>query len=269
MHVITAHKSDVGLKRRQNEDYVWVDEAAGLYILADGMGGLEAGDVASRLTATTVAELMMEQLDGQAEPLTAAQIKTMMTTAILTANDTVYNASQEAGHQRGMGSTIAVLLLRASTAYISHVGDSRVYLARNASLKQLTEDDTWGAHLAKTDPATNGQVQSFLSNVLTQAIGQDTTPKPSFAEIEVASDDWLILCSDGLWNMVQDDQTLVNIRNANNNPDKAVETLVAAANTAGGRDNISVIAIKLTGQSQTETTTTPHQKTTVPLSTQS
>ncbi len=245
MTIISAHKSDVGRRREQNEDYVWVDEEAGLYILADGMGGHEAGDVASRLASTTAGELIVEQLHTQTTPLSTTKIKTLMITAIDVANKTVVKAAQEAEQRRSMGTTIVIVLMQASVAYISHIGDSRAYLIRNSTLEQLTEDDTWGAQLAKTSSETDDPVPNYLSHILTQAIGQDTTLEPSFIEVKMFPNDWLLLGSDGLWNMVANEQTLTVLQQAKNNPNQAVEDLINAANQAGGKDNITVIAVKM------------------------
>lgn len=246
MTIVAAQKCDIGRKRPQNEDYAWVDEETGLYIVADGMGGHEAGEVASRLAATTVGQFLIEELKDKTEPVSAAVIKELMTEAIETANETVFNAAKAAAQKRRMGATIVVALVRPSIAYISHAGDARAYLARGSTLMQLTEDDSWGAKFAAADTQAKANVQNTrLGHVLTKAVGQESLIKPSFTEVKMTAGDWLLLCSDGLWNMVEDEQTLAELKKAENNPGRAVEALVAAANAAGGKDNITVIAIKI------------------------
>lgn len=246
MIIVSAHKSDVGLKRKQNEDYVWVDEQMGLHIVADGMGGHEAGDVASRLAATTVGREIAEQLKAKTEPLSPATLEEMIIGAIEAANEIVFNAAKESGQKRRMGATIVVALVRLPVAYISHVGDARAYLARGSTIMQLTEDDSWGAKFAAASTSSKTEVQSHrLEHVLTKAIGQDSLLQPSFIEVQIVPGDWLLLCSDGLWNMVKNEQILAELQKAGDDPAQAAEMLVAAANAAGGKDNISISAIKI------------------------
>ena len=246
MSFISAHKSDVGRKRHQNEDYIWVDEHRGLYIVADGMGGHEAGEVASELAATTIGKLVTDKLKTQPATMSKDVIKQLLVDAIETANETVFNTAKEAEQKRRMGATIVVALIQPPTVYISHAGDARAYLARGSTIMQLTEDDSWGAKFASTGSGSNtGDRPNKLDHILTKAIGQESMLKPSFTEVKVVPGDWLLLCSDGLWNMVEDEQTLAELQKAENDPIHAVEALVAAANAAGGKDNISVSVIKI------------------------
>ena len=244
MPVISAHKSDVGLKKARNEDYVWVDEQAGLYILADGLGGQESGEVASQLATTTISNIIGDKLKVNQVP-SAETVEALLVEALETANVTVYNAAQAAGHKRQMGTTIVVAILQASTAYISHAGDSRAYLAQGSTLKQLTEDDSWGVWSASVQKSTAKNQRSPLDHFLTKNIGQEHTLNPSFTKIELSPGDWLLLCSDGLWSKVDEEQILAELKKSSDNPGQLVETLVAAANQAGGEDNISIIALKM------------------------
>jgi len=246
MIIASAHKSDTGQKRKRNEDYVWVDETAKLFIVADGMGGHEAGDVASELAATTVGQLITAELKSKTEPIAPAIITQLMTEATEFANKAVFNAAQEAGQKRRMGTTIVTALVRSGNIYISHVGDARAYLARGAALMQLTRDDSWKAQFGAKDPQPKAETPSSkFDHILTKAIGQEAQLDPSSTEVKVAPGDWLLLCSDGLWNMVEDSQILAELQRAGDNPACAVESLVKAANEAGGKDNISVVAIKI------------------------
>lgn len=246
MPIISAYKCDVGRKRERNEDYAWVDNKIRLYIVADGMGGHEAGEVASQLAATTVGETIVDQISDLTEPVATATIEQIMIEAIESANETVFNAAKAAEQKRRMGATIVVALVRPNKAYISHAGDARAYLARGATIMQLTEDDSWGAKFAAADAQTQENVKKTrLGHVLTKAVGQEASVKPSFVEVATAPGDWLVLCSDGLWNMIEDEQTLAELKKAGNDPKQAVEALVTAANDAGGKDNITIIAIKI------------------------
>src|SRR5262245_36288110 len=141
MPVISAHKSDIGRKKSRNEDFVWVDDQSGLYILADGMGGQEAGEVASELAATTIRTFIEDRLKLNPQDLSTETVKALLVQALETANTTVFNAAQAAGHRRQMGTTVIVAVHQDSTIYLSHAGDSRAYLVqRNHKLRQLTED---------------------------------------------------------------------------------------------------------------------------------
>ena len=145
MKIVSAHKSDIGRVYQHNDDYIWVDDNLGLYIVADGMGGNEAGDVASKMTAHSVGSTLVEQLTADQSALTSMRIKELLVDAIEAANRAVYQAAIEAQQKRKMGTTIVAALIQSTKLYVSHAGDSRVYLARGTELRQLTEDDSWGA----------------------------------------------------------------------------------------------------------------------------
>jgi len=242
MAIVSAYKTDTGQRRRRNEDFVWVNESARLFIVADGMGGHEAGDVASKLAANTVAQWVTSELKDKTEPILPAIVTRILIDAVEEANKTVFHAAKKAGQKRHMGTTIVVALVRSSVAYISHVGDARAYLARGATLMQLTKDDSWKAQFGVKEM---NMPQGKFDHILTKAIGQDSELDPSSTEVKMAPGDWLLLCSDGLWNMIEDDQIMTILQDADDDPDRAVDALIAAANTAGGKDNISVAAIKI------------------------
>lgn len=245
MNIVSAYKSDTGQLHTQNDDFVWVDDSAGVYIVADGMGGHEAGDIASKMTGDTVGTMLVEALAAAPAPPSEADVKAVVIEAIETANKAVFSAGQKAAQKRRMGTTIVAAVVQNSQTYISHAGDSRAYLARGSDLTQLTEDDSWGAQFAAAgvDTASEGGKGRF-DHFLTKSVGQETDLDPSFRKVQLQPGDWLLLCSDGLWNMVDDKYILSELLKAQNDPQQAVDTLVSAANTAGGRDNISVIAIK-------------------------
>ncbi len=244
MEIVSAHRCDIGRTHSQNDDYVWVDEAANIFIVADGMGGQEAGNVASRMTAETVGAMLAREM-RTAPQLAAEDITKIMVEAIETANRDVFSAAQKAEQKRKMGTTIVAVVVKADVVTISHAGDSRAYLLRGQTLQQLTEDDSWGAQFAAAgvENKKNGEKGRF-DHFLTKSIGQGSEIDPSLLTVYVQPNDWLLLCSDGLWNMVDDAQILRVLLNAGDNPQAAVDTLVSAANAAGGKDNISVIALK-------------------------
>ncbi len=245
MTIIAAHKSDIGRKRKRNEDYVWVDEAAGFYIAADGMGGQEAGDIASKLASNTIGKFVAGRLKTHTKSLSKAAAKELLTNAIEVANETVFEAARAAGQRRRMGATIVVALMQPERgrAFISHAGDARAYLARGSALMQITEDDSWEFGAA-SDPTI--KVPKIIKGMVTKAIGQSSSAiNPSFTEVKIVPGDWLLLCSDGLWNMVKDEQILAELQKTDTNPSQTVDALINAANAAGGKDNITVVAIKM------------------------
>lgn len=243
MAIISAYKSDIGRnKDRQNEDYIWVDDETGLYIVADGMGGHEAGDIASELAATTIGNYISDRLRKRSEPLPTETVKAMMIDAAESANNKVYEAAKNLTQKRQMGTTVVAALVRSTTAYISHAGDSRAYLLRNSTLVQLTEDDSWGTFARQGSGSET--TSSALDLVLTKAVGQHSSLDPSFTVVDLSPSDTIILCSDGLWSMVEVDQILAIVDKAGDKLDEAVEALIAAANEAGGSDNISVILVR-------------------------
>ena len=243
---VFASKTDVGRRRGLNEDYVWVNEQAGIYIVADGMGGQEAGDLASQLAATMAGQFIATHLEQHIEPLSAMIAKELMTGAIEAANETVLMAAREAEQSRPMGAAIVVAVVKPPNIYISHVGDARAYLLQDSELIRLTEDDSWVAQLVAAGLLTEEKARHHpLGHVLTKAVGQNSPVEPTFTEVAAAAGNWLLLCSDGLWNMVNDEQILAELQESNDDPARAVEALVEAANEAGGKDNISVIVIKI------------------------
>lgn len=247
MRILSAYKSDIGRnERRKNEDYVWVDEKTGLYIVADGMGGQEAGEIASELASNTIGDLVSTKLKDVSDPPTAESIEQLIKNAFEAANKIVSKAAQAADQRRKMGATIVVALLQPSNAYISHAGDARAYLIRGATIMQLTRDDSWIAELTAEGLVSKDEAKGHIyEHIVTKAIGQDAELQPSFQQVSLTPGDWLLLCSDGLWNMVEDEEILTNLQQVGDDPNRAVDDLVAAANEAGGKDNISIVAIKV------------------------
>jgi protein phosphatase len=246
MHAIFACQSDVGRVHTHNEDYIWVDGDKGIFIIADGLGGHEAGEVASQLTATTVGQMIAAGLPAAAAPFSPDVVKTEMVRALEASNETVLAAAHEEGQTRQMGATIVVLLLQLPKIYVCHAGDARVYLARDLTLTQLTEDDSFVAQLVAAGVISKDEAEAHAYRfVVTKAIGQNPPLEPTFSQLDARPNDWLLLCSDGLTDMVSEAHLLAALQTANGDPNHVVNTLTEAANAAGGKDNISVIAIRI------------------------
>lgn len=246
MTVVSAHKTDRGRERKRNEDYIWVDETTGVYIVADGMGGQEAGEVASELAATTAGQFVAAGLKAEAKAQPPEIIKELMIQAIEVANKKVFAAAQQAQQKRRMGAAVIMAVIQPSGAYISHAGDARAYLIHNSTLSRLTTDDSWGVQMMQAGLISEKQVPHNLYNhILTKAVGMEAEVQPAFTQVTLEPGDWLLLCSDGLWNMIDDEQILTHFKQNGHDPTQLIESLIEAANTAGGKDNVSVIIIKL------------------------
>ncbi|MEM7034908.1 MAG: protein phosphatase 2C domain-containing protein [Chloroflexota bacterium] len=244
MPITSDYKTDVGQSRPHNEDYVWVDEDAGIFIVADGMGGHEAGETASLITATTAANSMREDIARQMEPIAGSVIKRLMFKALESSNQAVLAEANRDGQSRKMGATIVMSYVRSPYIYICHAGDARAYLARENQLTQLTQDDSFVAELVAAGVISNDEAKNHpYLPIVTQAVGQEQPLEPTFTELTLAPHDWIVLCSDGLTGMIDEDMILAHLQQANGDPTVVVESLTQAANEAGGTDNISVIAI--------------------------
>ena len=247
MEIIGAMRTDTGLVRTLNEDSVaWVtphdDDAAlnrgSLALVADGMGGHAAGEVASALAADVVRRLYYD-LDGP--------IPQVLASAFAAANRAIIEYAQEHPECRGMGTTCTVLAFRDSQAWLAHIGDSRAYLLRDRHLIQLSEDQTLIAKLVSEGTITQAEAdQSPMHNVILQALGTTSNINPMIGTkgLPLHVGDILILCSDGVSNMVPDEQ-IAEIA-ARLPPQEACDALIEAALAAGGHDNASLGVFSVT-----------------------
>lgn len=229
-------QTSIGLVRKRNEDTVWISGGArGLYILADGMGGHKAGDVASALAARTLAE----QLYTVDEPSPEAFLQ-----AYALANAAVYERQRGDAALSGMGTTLTALWEGESSVLIAHVGDSRAYLLREGRLRQMTEDHSMVGEMLRAGALTPEQARRHpYRNVITRAVGTDDTLRPDvFKTIKQAGDVWL-LCSDGLTDMA-DDEAIAAVLSTNT-PENAARELVELALRNGGSDNVSVLLLEV------------------------
>jgi serine/threonine protein phosphatase PrpC len=247
VEIIGAMRTDTGLVRTLNEDSVaWVtphdDEAANhrgsLALVADGMGGHAAGEVASALAADVVRRLYYG-LDGP--------IPQVLASAFAAANRAIIEYAQEHPECRGMGTTCTVLAFRDRHAWLAHIGDSRAYLLRDHRLVQLSEDQTLVAKLVSEGTITQAEADhSPMHNVILQALGTTSNIKPMIGTkgLPLQAGDVLILCSDGVSNMVPDDR-IAEVA-ARLPPQEACDALIEAALAAGGHDNASLGVFSVT-----------------------
>lgn len=233
--------TDVGQKRRENQDYVYASEQPignlpNLFVVADGMGGHNAGDFASRCAVSVMAESAKKDMSFN-------PIK-IIRHAIETANEQVLMQAELDPQKAGMGTTMVVVTVVGHYAYVANVGDSRLYVSDSHELAQITRDHSWIAEMVRRGEISKEEARSHPDkNIITRAVGTGPTVKIDFFDVELEEGNRILMCSDGLSNMVEDD-TMQEILSSSNNIEESAEKLVALANENGGRDNISVIIIE-------------------------
>jgi protein phosphatase len=232
-----AVASDTGRRRRRNEDNYVV--APPIFAVADGMGGAQAGEVASRLAASALESGDSDGLDGL-ERIDAL---------IQEANRRIYDRASTDPSASGMGTTMTVALVEGMTVVIGHVGDSRAYLVRDERMEQLTDDHSLVNELQKSGKLSAEEAQAHPQrSVITRAVGTDPDVDVDGFRIEAEEGDVFLICSDGLTDMVDDEEILELVHQNRDDLDKAVQALVAAANRGGGEDNITAVAFRIVSE---------------------
>ncbi len=238
----TFSKTDTGRARNTNQDYVFCQENAvgrfpNLFIVADGMGGHNAGDTASRIAV----EKVLEQI-AKSDKITPVGI---WEEAVECANEGVYSMSKSDIALEGMGTTLVGVTVFGDTAYVANIGDSRLYLL-SESFVQVTEDHSLVGEMVRSGQLAKDEMRTHPNkNVITRALGTTPTVHADCFEIGIKPGDVILLCSDGLCNMLDDNVIQSILENNRGNAQQAVEELICSANEAGGKDNISVILINL------------------------
>jgi PPM family protein phosphatase len=229
-----ARASDTGRKRRRNEDSYVV--APPLFAVADGMGGAQAGEVASKLAAAALEETDPGALSGPER----------LTSLIQEANRRVYERASSDPATSGMGTTMTVALVEGGGVTIGHVGDSRAYLVREGKLEQLTEDHSLVNELLKSGKLSREEADVHPQrSVITRAVGTDPDVDVDAFVVDAEEGDIFLLCSDGLTDMVSDHDILETVERHPDDLDRVTKSLVSAANRGGGEDNITVIAFTI------------------------
>ena len=278
MQLEIASYSDTGQKRKHNEDMLTIDDKLGLVAVADGMGGCQAGEVASAMAVDAIMQELSPLLksspfqgrmdtwmkkfsaksNGKAIPTSQVAYledddndpdihyaTTLLKRAIVKANDVIYDISQQKTHYRGMGTTIVAALFSQQFVSIAHVGDSRLYVLRNNELILLTKDHSVIQVLIDLGVYTPEQARhSPKKNLLTRALGVGKTIDVDIQEYVTTPNDIYLLCSDGLNDMLEDRDILETLSAPAKSLDELAKTLVDIANERGGDDNISVILVR-------------------------
>jgi PPM family protein phosphatase len=230
----TASLTDTGRRRRHNED-AFVSEPP-LFAVADGMGGAQAGELASSLAAAALTELQEHPGGGEER----------VDELIQQANRRVYERQSQDASASGMGTTMTVALVGDDRVVIGHVGDSRAYLIRNGKLEQLTEDHSLVAELVRSGKLSPEEAETHPQrSVITRALGTDPDVDVDTFSIETVPGDLFMLCSDGLTSMVEDDVILQTVEKNRDNLQAAAKALIRAANKGGGEDNITVVFFEI------------------------
>jgi PPM family protein phosphatase len=229
-----GRESNTGNKRRRNEDSFVV--APPLFAVADGMGGAQAGEVASKLAAAALEDT---------DPGSSAGVERIVE-LIQEANRRVYERSNADPSASGMGTTITAALVEDKKVTFGHVGDSRAYLVRDGAIEQLTEDHSLVNELMKSGKLSAEEAEMHPQrSVITRALGTDPDVDVDTFVVDARENDLFLICSDGLTTMVGDDDILELLEKFHDDLDRAAKSLVAAANRAGGEDNITVVAFTI------------------------
>ncbi|CAN5372407.1 protein-serine/threonine phosphatase PrpC [soil metagenome] len=250
LHLHCAALSDAGRVRPHNEDSVAVATELGLAVLADGMGGYNAGEVASGLaTRLLIAELESDLGRIEAMPPTESfPLRQMLQARINQVNLAIYEAAQTEEGCEGMGTTLVLALFFRGRLTVAHVGDSRAYRLRNGALEQLTRDHSLLQEQIEAGLLTPTQARySMNRNLVTRAVGVDPTVVAEIHEHDVRTGDIVLMCSDGLNDMIADEVIATILVEADGDTEIAAGRLIEAAKENGGRDNVSVILIRVDG----------------------
>ena len=254
MKLLSVARTDVGRRRQINEDALFRDDERGFYVVADGVGGHNKGEIASR---EAVEQLQMwvcgadRDLDRLVEQVKAGdencvwEIRRLLESGVKSACYMVYGMAELDPEKKGMSTTLSALLIRANLAFAVHVGDSRVYRVRGASVLQMTEDHTLINYKVKHGMMTKAEAEKAAGkNVITRAVGHKDYVQVDTVDIDVEPGDRFMLCSDGLHGYFSSDIEVAELC-SDGSLEECVEAAVALANQRGGKDNITAVVIEV------------------------
>jgi serine/threonine protein phosphatase PrpC len=245
-----AVSTDIGLRRNHNEDAYEIAEDANLYVIADGIGGHAAGEIASEMAVKLIIQFIRESLqdDSMTWPLgldwrLSADANRILS-AVRLANESIFFTAAEQDNLRGMGTTLVLAFFRFNEVYIAHVGDSRAYRSRNGKIAQITkdhsllEDEVYGKLISNDYSGNYG-----LKNVITRALGIMKEVEADIQLLTVESGDRFLLCTDGLTDMLSEGEIGAILKNKKRDLQATCQELVNRANANGGMDNITAILV--------------------------
>lgn len=236
--------TDIGLQRSFNEDYIDITDS--LFVLADGMGGHNAGEIASRIAVETIIDFFDAINEKSIESNKEFQVQEIIQDSIIKTNETVYQESLHNRRLEGMGTTLVLAFFqKPETMHIANVGDSRAYLLRKGSLQLLTEDHSVTASLLRDGTITKIEAETHpYRHHLTRSIGTSNEIQPYSTYFNLVPGDKLLLCSDGLWNVLSDEE-LITLLQKNDDSKKICNLLIKRANELQSKDNVSSIVISI------------------------
>jgi protein phosphatase len=253
MHIVAAGLSDVGQQREHNEDSFCILPEFDLYLVADGMGGHRAGDVASKMATHTIASFFQATANEDAtwpfhfDPHLSVE-ENRLITGIKVANKRIFEASTRYREVHGMGTTVvgAVVARDRGRMYVAHVGDSRCYRIRSGAITLLTRDHSLlNDYLLVMPDLTPEQREELPKNVITRALGMQDSVVVDLVPEQPQVGDIYVLCSDGLSSMMTDEQILETVLSANDDVELIAKRLVQRANDQGGEDNVTVVVLRV------------------------
>ena len=241
-----AGYTDTGLRREYNQDHIGFDQELGIAVLADGMGGHKAGEIAAHMAVKFVLDKLRKfVLQENSVSITGSQLLEFVSNTISSSNAEIYSAQEAEEAYKGMGTTIVATVVIGSQIYVGHVGDSRLYLYRNRTVQRLTKDHSLVQDLIDRGFYTEREARSAnVGHVVTRALGTRPEVEVEANEEQLQAYDLLLLCSDGLTDMVSDWQIAEVIDENIADLEVAAKKLIALANHYGGKDNISVILMQ-------------------------
>ncbi len=253
MKLTSVARTDIGRKRHHNEDAFFRDDARGFYVVADGVGGHNKGEIASREAVEHLTSWVIgaqRDIDRLVERITFGdsecvwEIRRLLESGVKNACYMVYGMAELDPEKKGMSTTLSALLVRGNMAFAAHVGDSRVYRVRKASVLQLTEDHTLINYKLKHGMMTAAEAAKATGkNVITRAVGHKDYVQVDTADVDVAVGDRFLLCSDGLHGYFDTDKDVADLC-SDGDLEECAESAIALANQRGGKDNITALVIE-------------------------
>ncbi|MFM1980691.1 MAG: hypothetical protein RLZ68_1956 [Pseudomonadota bacterium] len=238
-------KTDTGRARDNNEDSVAVDEATNLAVLADGMGGYNAGEIASGMATAFIKSELSRWLTEAGDGAKSKEVRRALEICVDNANLSIYNSANSNAHYAGMGTTLVVAVFRDDKLMVGHIGDSRCYRARKGEFEQITKDHSLLQEQLDAGLITKEQsVNSSIKNLVTRALGVEEVVLLEVNEYAVEVGDTYLLCSDGLSDMAAD-SSIAKIVSSGADLTQKADSLIQLANHHGGRDNISIVLVEV------------------------
>ena len=237
--------SHPGLVRPLNEDAIGLDPELGLAVLADGLGGYNAGEVASTMAVSCLLTQLTDDLAAARAAGVELDVARALSQRLVEMNSTIFRAATTSSAYEGMATTVVIVWLLAGRLWVAHTGDSRAYRFRDGVLEQLTRDHSFSQELLDAGMVTEEEARLLpAKNLVTRALGAAADVEPEVHEYPINANDWLMLCSDGLTEMVSHAEIGAALFAALPDSQRAAQRLVDLANAAGGRDNTSVVLLR-------------------------